>query len=170
MLLHLAPIRFDFFRICSVTIGLLGLLGGGCQSVDERIKQHPDVFQELSAAEQERLRDRIVKLGDSPELVMIAFGKPDKEERVITSNGRERVVWTYHGRHHMKTGSRLESPIYGTVPVVHDYKVIDFVLAQVTFLDGEVVNLRNPAAEAEDLDAVIQSMPAPTGHTTVDGP
>lgn len=160
--------RFGFSRIAGAGLLVLGLMGAGCKSVDDRIEENPDVFHELSAEDQERLRNRIAKIGDSPEMVRIAYGKPDKEESIITASGRERTVWTYHGQHHMRTGSRTQPPVYGTVPVVHDYKVIDFVLAQVTFLDGKVVNLRNPAAEAETLDAVMESMPAPTRETTVD--
>lgn len=138
----------------------------GCQSVDARIKQQPEVFHQLSTEDQQRLRDRIAKLGDTPEMVRIAYGNPDKEETIITSSGRERTVWTYHGQHHMKTGSRTQPPVYGTVPVVHDYKVVDFVLAEVTFLDGKVVNLRNPANESGTTRASIHSVPS----TTVEAP
>jgi hypothetical protein len=142
-------------------IGLVGLtlLMAGCGSVDSRIMRNQDVFAQLDAAEQQRLRDQIVSLGDSPEMVLIAYGKPDETSSITTSGGRTRTVWTYHGKYYRKTGLRIQAPIYGEVPMPDEYQAFDFVLAEVTFLDEAVVHLRDPAAEARAQQAIEEALP-----------
>ena len=66
----------------------------GCNTTSSRIRQKAEVFASLPAADQERLRQGNVAIGDSPDMVFIAIGAPDRRiERLST--GPLKMEWVY---------------------------------------------------------------------------
>jgi hypothetical protein len=67
----------------------------GCQSVDDRIKQKPDVFASIDKATQDKIKQGIIDLGYTEDMVYLALGAPDQKRESITAAGRS-VVWLYN--------------------------------------------------------------------------
>ena len=130
-----------------------GLFLTGCESIDSRVREHAGAFESWPTATQERIRGGEVHIKDTKEMVYVAFGDPTKEESIITSGGRKRTVWTYSGEYHVRDGVRITSVASNVIGGVYaagtadNFKTYEIVLCQVTFYDGEVIHLRNPAAE-----------------------
>ena len=70
----------------------------GCLSEPERIRkrihQRQSVFNAYPAETQQRLGDGIVLIGDTADMVWIAFGSPDRRYTRILEGGTN-VVWSY---------------------------------------------------------------------------
>lgn len=70
------------------------LLAAGCATPEARIKRNPDVFAQLSAGDQQLIREGKVALGFTPEMVRLALGEPDRRlERTDASGTSE--SWSY---------------------------------------------------------------------------
>lgn len=67
----------------------------GCSTVDSRIKEKPDVFTKLDPVIQAKIKQGIIDLGFTPDMVYIALGKPD-EIRERTGGGGRETVWKYN--------------------------------------------------------------------------
>ena len=65
-----------------------------CNTTASRIKQKAEVFASLPPAEQERLRNGTVAIGDTPDMVFIAIGAPDRSI-AKTSAGARSMEWIY---------------------------------------------------------------------------
>ncbi len=66
----------------------------GCNTTSSRIRQKSEVFASLPAVDQERLRQGHVAIGDSPDMVYIAIGAPDRRiERLSTDTLK--MEWIY---------------------------------------------------------------------------
>ena len=74
---------------------LAAVLGsGGCASVQEhRARQFKSTWEALAPAEQARLRDLTIAVGDSPKAVYFALGTPNYALR----RGPFETVWVYWG-------------------------------------------------------------------------
>lgn len=81
------------FRRFLAPLLLLSLLAG-CSTVDKRIEEKSSLFAGLDAATQEKLRQGIVEIGYTPDMVYIALGKPDDKREKISAEGRE-LTWIY---------------------------------------------------------------------------
>jgi hypothetical protein len=85
---------------CRSTAGILAclflvlFLGAGCAGPRYRIAANPEAFNRLSPEEQQRVHAGRVELGDSPVVVELAFGAPDRVSRRRDGRGRTEV-WTY---------------------------------------------------------------------------
>ena len=66
----------------------------GCSTVHSRIKERYTTFVSLDPATQDRLRLGRVEIGDTPDMVYIALGRPTKTTDRTTSDGRE-STWSY---------------------------------------------------------------------------
>lgn len=79
------------------TFMLAGSLGffAGCQSIDSRIKENPEVFANADKATQDKLIQGIIDLGFTEDEVYVALGKPDEKRESVTENGR-RLTWIYN--------------------------------------------------------------------------
>jgi hypothetical protein len=71
-----------------------GLLGG-CNTFEKRAQQKADVFNALPAETQERLKNESIRVGDTEDMVFIAFGKPD-ESKTATTEGGVTTTWIYN--------------------------------------------------------------------------
>lgn len=54
----------------------------------------PEVVGALSAADHERLMAGRIAIGDTPEMVRLAWGRPDRRSRILRAEG-ESEVWTW---------------------------------------------------------------------------
>ena len=92
--------------LASALAAALLLLATGCETVDSRIKKNPDVFAKLDAASQAKIKQGIIDLGYTEDMVYLALGSPD-EKRESRSETGTRVIWIYsryyeryEGMHH----------------------------------------------------------------------
>lgn len=67
----------------------------GCSTIDNRIQEKSDVFAKLDPVTQSKLKQGIIDLGFTPDMVYIALGKPD-EIRERTGDGGHKTVWKYN--------------------------------------------------------------------------
>jgi hypothetical protein len=81
----------------------LGFLGG-CQSVESRIKEKPEVFAHADLATQEKITQGIIEIGFTEDEVYLALGKPDEKRETRTENGR-RTTWSYNTYYERPTGT-----------------------------------------------------------------
>lgn len=92
--------RCHFFFLALLLSCLLSL---GCQSLpklfssnpEERAEEIPVVFSSLPEGIRRRLLQGIVRLGDSPDMVYIAWGEPDSTVLLLDEDGTTKDVWTY---------------------------------------------------------------------------
>lgn len=77
------------------SLGLAVLLAGGCGTTDtlaHRIEQNREVYAGLSTEEKKQIQDGVVTVGFSPEMVLMALGKP---ERIVPGRGSGEEDWIY---------------------------------------------------------------------------
>ena len=89
--------------VCSAA---LLLLLSGCGTTDtlaKRIEQHHEVYAGLSAEEKTQIDRGIITVGFSPEMVLMALGRP---ERVVPGRGPGVEDWIYTN-HYASDGSSL---------------------------------------------------------------
>ena len=67
----------------------------GCQTVDSRIKEKPEVFAKLDPATQDKVKQGIIELGYNQDTVYLALGAPDQKRESVTAAGRT-VTWIYN--------------------------------------------------------------------------
>lgn len=72
----------------------LGFLAG-CQTVESRIREKSAVYAQLDAATQDKIRQGIIDLGYTEDMVYLALGAPDQKRESITENGRS-LTWIYN--------------------------------------------------------------------------
>jgi hypothetical protein len=91
-------------KLRSLALLLLGavLALTGCNTTSSRIKQKAEVFGSLPPADKERLRKGNVAIGDTPDMVYIAIGAPDRRIESISASARK-LEWIY--RHYYETYS-----------------------------------------------------------------
>lgn len=77
-----------------LTVAALVLLGG-CNTFERRAEQKAAAFSTLDAGTRERLKNKSVLVGDTPDMVFIALGKAD-EIRSRESASDESVTWIYN--------------------------------------------------------------------------
>jgi hypothetical protein len=79
------------------TLLLAGSLGflAGCQSVESRIKEKPEVFASVDVATQAKIKQGIIELGFTEDLVYVALGAPDQKRETINATGKK-VTWIYN--------------------------------------------------------------------------
>lgn len=80
---------------CFLPTLALGLaLLAGCSTINSRIKEKSATFYSLSAQDQARLKQGIVNIGDTPDMVYIALGAPDAKRDTLAKNS-ETTTWLY---------------------------------------------------------------------------
>jgi hypothetical protein len=66
----------------------------GCQTVDTRIKEKPEVFASLDKAVQDKIKQGIIEIGYTPDMVYLALGSPSEKREKITKEGQSEI-WVY---------------------------------------------------------------------------
>jgi hypothetical protein len=95
-------------KIRPVALSLLGILGlfSGCQTVDDRIREKPAVFANVDPATQDKIKQGIIDIGYSEDMVYLALGKPDQKRESVTADNR-RVTWIYNTYYQRYDGSQF---------------------------------------------------------------
>jgi hypothetical protein len=133
------------------------LLTAGCDTFARRSQQKADTFAALSPAEREKLKRGVIELGNSPDMVYIALGRPDEQHEKTTPQGKE-LTWVYNSYHQefagtLHTGYRrivvfdpgtrrylvYFEPVYADVYRDHTEERI-----RIKFRDGKVVEIEQP--------------------------
>jgi hypothetical protein len=73
--------------------GLLLALAG-CNTIDHRISEKQDSFNRLDPQTQDKIRQGIVEVGYTQDMVYIALGPPDERHDKVTGKGAE-TTWIY---------------------------------------------------------------------------
>ena len=76
----------------------------GCQTVESRIKEKPDVFAKLDAATQDKVKQGIIELGYTPDVVYLALGAPDRKHESVRATGKSET-WIYNTYYDRYDGS-----------------------------------------------------------------
>jgi hypothetical protein len=76
----------------------------GCQTVESRIKEKPEVFANADYATQDKIRQGIIEIGFSEDEVYLALGKPDEKHETRNADGKT-VTWSYNTYYERPTGS-----------------------------------------------------------------
>lgn len=71
------------------------LVLAGCNTFERRAEKKADVFATLSPETKDRLKNKTIQIGDTFDLVYIAFGNPDEKQQSATASG-ETVTWIYN--------------------------------------------------------------------------
>ena len=81
---------FAFSAAC-----LVALLFSGCNTINHRIEEKSAAFSAADAATQEKIRQGVVAVGYTPDLVYIALGNPDRKRHHTSKDGEEET-WIYN--------------------------------------------------------------------------
>lgn len=81
-----------------VSLLLFTLAFTGCDTFERRSHERASTFASLAPAEQEKLRRGVIEIGNTPDMVYIALGRPDETHETSTAEGRE-TVWIYNSYH-----------------------------------------------------------------------
>jgi hypothetical protein len=76
----------------------------GCQTVESRIKEKPEAFANVDKATQDKIKQGIIDLGYSEDLVYLALGVPDQKRETITATGKT-LTWIYNTYYNRYDGS-----------------------------------------------------------------
>ena len=79
-------------RIAFCTAATLALLA--CSSTGSRIREHQDAFDRYPETVQQKLRNGVIEVGYTPEMVFIALGEPDRKVDVVTGEVAAEI-WTW---------------------------------------------------------------------------
>ncbi|HSY53749.1 MAG TPA: hypothetical protein VK785_04840 [Opitutaceae bacterium] len=83
----MSPRLFLFFAV------LLAAMAG-CNSIGSRIREKQAVFNGLDPQTQAKIRQGVVAIGYTPDMVYIALGPPGAQRPGFTPNGDE-TIWIY---------------------------------------------------------------------------
>lgn len=87
------------FAVRMAALFVFMIFMGGCASTPvRRARGMPHVFDTLSSEDQQRVLAGEIVLGDTPEIVYVAWGKPDRKS-LITMHDEETEAWIYFGYH-----------------------------------------------------------------------
>jgi hypothetical protein len=100
--------RYSSILRGSVLVLVLMLAGfcTGCSSFQSRAKEKAVFFAALDPATVARLQAGELRLGDTPDHVYLALGRPGEKRERLTASGRE-TWWIYTATWHEYQGTRL---------------------------------------------------------------
>ena len=145
--------------LCSAALFVVVL--AGCDTFEHRSQEKAATFESLAPAEREKLKRGVIEIGNTPEMVYIALGRPDEKHESTTAGGRA-TVWTYNSYHqeyegNVRAGYRrvlvwdpqrrryfvFFDPVYTDLYSEHTEENI-----RIKFQDGHVIEIEQPKAEA----------------------
>lgn len=81
-------------RILAALLGTAAIALMACSTTASRIRSHQALFDSYPPEVQERIRNGIIEVGYTPEMVVMALGEPDR--KTVAKPENEMVeVWTY---------------------------------------------------------------------------
>ncbi|HWA85147.1 MAG TPA: hypothetical protein VG710_02900 [Opitutus sp.] len=90
---------FPFLVLLLVSLGL-----AGCDTFEHRAQQKAGTFAALTPAQRDKLKQGVIELGDTPDMVYIALGTPDEKRERSTPAGTE-TDWIYNTYHEEFAGN-----------------------------------------------------------------
>jgi len=149
-------------RFALLLVSFAALLLSGCDTFNRRAQEKAPTFERLSPDERAKLKRGEIEIGNSPDMVYIALGRPDAKREFTTARGHE-MVWTYNTYHREYEGdvhagyrryvvwdARIRryvvfyEPVYAEVYSEHHEENI-----RVKFIDGKVAEIEQPKPPAE---------------------
>ena len=141
--------RYASLLFCSV----LALLAG-CNAVDSRIRQNEATFRALDPETQQKLRNKKVEVGYTPDMVYIALGNPTSRTERSTAEGQT-MIWIYstsrteyagravtHERRTVVIDPRTGRRALLVQPIMSDvYEETEEEAVRVEFKDGKVKSI-----------------------------
>lgn len=86
----------QYRRTSFALLSLLAFLAfTGCQTVDSRIQEKPTVFAGLDKTTQDMIKQGIIGIGYTEDMVYLALGSPDQIRESITTTSRT-LIWIYN--------------------------------------------------------------------------
>lgn len=82
------------------------LFAAGCETVDSRIKEKPEAFASVDKTTQDKIKQGIIELGFTQDLVYLALGKPDQKREKVTAAGQSEV-WIYNTYYNRYDGTAM---------------------------------------------------------------
>ena len=79
----------------TLLLATAALLLGACSTVDSRIREKQSLFNTLAPVDQANIKQGIVGVDYTPDMVYMAMGKPDSVKTRATAEG-ESVTWIYN--------------------------------------------------------------------------
>ncbi len=92
--------------IIALLLATTAFLLGACSTVDSRIKEKQSVFNSLAPVDQANIKQGIVAVDYTPDMVYMAMGKPDSVKTRATQKG-EAVTWVYNQYYHEYMGRQF---------------------------------------------------------------
>jgi outer membrane protein assembly factor BamE (lipoprotein component of BamABCDE complex) len=89
-----------------ITAIAMPVLLAGCQSVSDRIKENPELFDSLDRETQARIREGIIDLGYTQDMVYLALGEPNRKRKTSTTDGVTET-WIYNTYFQRYDGQRM---------------------------------------------------------------
>jgi len=78
-----------------LTILVLALALAGCSTFEKRSAEKAEIYARLDAETQGKLKQGLVEIGYTPDMVYIALGTPDQRNETVTTQGRKEI-WIYN--------------------------------------------------------------------------
>lgn len=136
------------------------VLLGGCNTFEKRAQQKADVFAALSPETQARLKNEAIRVGDTEDMVFIAFGKPDETKAATMATGTT-TTWIYNRYWQEYQGEAyggyrrqvVRNPKTGATSVYLEpvsrpvYETRQQPVLRVTFAEGKVSVIEQPKGE-----------------------
>src|SRR5688572_18440159 len=85
-------------RFLFLPILLFAALAAGCSTFEKRSQEKAATFESLTPEEREKLKRGVIEIGNNPDMVYIALGRPDQTRETSTAEGRE-TIWIYNTYH-----------------------------------------------------------------------
>jgi hypothetical protein len=82
------------------------LLLGACSTYRSRSEEKAAVFNSLDTETRERLKARVIHVGDREDMVYIALGRPDEKRETLDATGRS-TTWVYNAYWQEYQGTHL---------------------------------------------------------------
>jgi len=87
--------RQILLRALTLCLSASALVLPGCSTTESRISDHPEIFQTLSASDQELVKVGKIREGMSQNAVWLAWGAPDQKASGV-ARGKPVETWIYN--------------------------------------------------------------------------
>ncbi len=96
----------------------------GCQTVERRIQEKPEVFYKLDRETQDKILQGIIDIGYNEDMVYLALGKPDEKRERVTENSRTQtwIYNTYYTRYEGTASVGYQRRVYYD-PLLRSYRL-----------------------------------------------
>ena len=85
-------------------VALLCALTAGCDTFERRSQGKAALFASLTPEQREKLKQGVIEIGNTPDMVFIALGTPDEKLETTKADGIE-TVWIYYSYHQEYEGN-----------------------------------------------------------------